>query len=115
MSGFSTYNNVAAWLNVAGFALMLFLLVSYCFLPVQKTRSHYLSVSLIVAILFINLGFIVPLGAQPEQCFDEITPNDMYSSMTCAWSGAFIVVGGISGAVWSKCGLHLACVYNCRY
>ena len=82
------------------------MLTSYFFLPVQQTRSHYLSISLIVAILFINLGFIVPLGAQPEQCYNEITPNDMYSSMTCAWSGAFIIAGGLSGAVWSK--LHLA-------
>lgn len=102
-TAFATYNAAAAWLNVVGFILLIFLLISYFFLPVQKTRSHYLSVSLVVAVLFLNLGFIVPLGAQPKQCYNAITPNDMYSSKTCAWSGAFIVAGGLSGAVWSMC------------
>ena len=102
IAAFNTYSTVSAWLNVAGFALLVFLLVSYYALPVQKTRSHYLSVCLIVAILFINLAFISPLGTKPDQCFNEITPNDMYSSMTCAWSGAFIVAGGLCGTTWSK-------------
>ncbi|KAL1303655.1 hypothetical protein AAFC00_007011 [Neodothiora populina] len=97
---FSTYNSIAAWLNVVGFILLFFLLTSYFFLPVQQTRRHYLSVCLIVGVLILNLGFIVPLGAQPDQCYNAITPNDMHSSMTCAWSGAFIVAGGLSGAIW---------------
>lgn len=100
---FITYNKISAWLNVAGFALISFLLISYLVLPAQKTRSHYLSISLIVAVMFINLGFIVPLIDKPDQCYDIITPNDLYSSMTCAWSGAFIVAGGLCGATWSKC------------
>ena len=47
-----------------------------------------------------QLGFVIPFGAKPEQCFDEITPNDMYSSITCALSGAFLISGGLSIAVW---------------
>ena len=43
------------------------------------------------------------MGVQPDQCYDVITPNDMYSSLTCAFSGAFIVAGGLSIDVWSKC------------
>lgn len=46
------------------------------------------------------LGFVVPLAVQPEQCYDSITPNDMYSSLTCAFSGAFIIAGGLSIDVW---------------
>lgn len=76
------------------------MLLSYIVLPTQKTRSHYLSVCLIVAVIMICLGFTIPLGANPEQCYDQITPNDMYSSMGCAWSGAFIVAGGLSAAMW---------------
>ncbi|GAB7347449.1 hypothetical protein MBLNU459_g4365t1 [Dothideomycetes sp. NU459] len=97
---FKTYNTLAQWLNVVGCALISFMLISYLVLPLAKTRSHYLSICLIVALLFINLGFIIPLGAKPEQCYNEITPNDMYSSNACAWSGAFLVAGGLSGAVW---------------
>ena len=48
----------------------------------------------------LQLGFIVPLGAQPEQCFNEITPNDMYTSLTCAWSGAFILSGALTAVAW---------------
>jgi hypothetical protein len=47
-----------------------------------------------------KLAFVVPFGAKPEQCYDEITPNDMYSSITCAFSGAFLISGGLSIAMW---------------
>lgn len=49
-----------------------------------------------------QLGFVVPFGTKPEQCYDEITPNDMFSNLTCAFSGAFLVSGGLSMAVWSE-------------
>lgn len=97
---FQTYNDVAEWLNVAGLIMLVFMLLSYIVLPTQKTRSHYLSVCLIIAVIMICLGFTIPLGANPSQCYDEITPNDMYSSMGCAWSGAFIVAGGLCAASW---------------
>jgi hypothetical protein len=48
------------------------------------------------------LGFIVPLAVQPSKCYNEITPHDMYSSMTCAWSGAFLLAGAIGVVLWSK-------------
>lgn len=43
---------------------------------------------------------MVPFGVQPPQCYDEITPNDMYSNLTCAFSGAFLIAGGLSIVVW---------------
>ncbi|KAK3675797.1 hypothetical protein LTR78_004438 [Recurvomyces mirabilis] len=52
------------------------------------------------SVMMIALGFTIPLAAQPEQCYDQITPNDMYSSTECAWSGAFIVAGGLSATMW---------------
>ena len=79
---------------------MVFMLISYLVLPAQKTRSHYLSVCLIVAIMMIAIGFTIPLSAEPDQCFNEITPNDMYSSNECAWSGAFIIAGGLCATMW---------------
>ncbi|KAK3113368.1 hypothetical protein LTR53_009411 [Teratosphaeriaceae sp. CCFEE 6253] len=36
----------------------------------------------------------------PDICYNEITPNDMYSSDKCAWSGAFIIAGGLSATMW---------------
>ena len=90
----------AEWLNVIGLVLLSFMLLSYLVLPAQKTRSHYLSVCLIVSVMMIAIGFTIPLGADPEKCYNEITPNDMYSSNVCAWSGAFIVAGGLSSDMW---------------
>lgn len=75
-------------------------LLSYLVLPVQYSRKHYLNTCLMLAISLLDLGFIVTLAAKPEQCYDEITPNDMYSSTACAWSGAFILAGGLSAVAW---------------
>lgn len=97
---FKTYATVAEWLNVFGLLLLLFMLISFAILPVSKTRSHYLSVCLIISVMMVCIGFIIPLGAQPEQCYNEITPNDMRTSTTCAFSGAFIVAGCLCATVW---------------
>lgn len=59
-----------------------------------------IGICLIFAISMITIGFTIPLAASPEQCFNEITPNDMYSSLECAFSGAFIIAGGLSAGAW---------------
>ncbi|KAF2442531.1 hypothetical protein P171DRAFT_69069 [Karstenula rhodostoma CBS 690.94] len=97
---FNKWYRAAEALNLAGLVCMVFLLLSFICLPAEQTRRHYLSYCLIVAAMFLALGFVIPFGARPEQCYDEITPNDMYSSLTCAFSGAFIIAGGMSIAVW---------------
>ncbi|KAF3001987.1 hypothetical protein E8E13_007877 [Curvularia kusanoi] len=97
---FNTWYRVAEALNVAGLVCLIFLMISFIVLPAEKTRRHYLSYCLILAAMFMALGFVIPFGAQPEQCYDEITPNDMYSDLTCAFSGAFLISGGLSIAVW---------------
>ncbi|KAK8162867.1 hypothetical protein IWX90DRAFT_254601 [Phyllosticta citrichinensis] len=97
---FESAYKVTEALNLVGLIGCLFLLVSWLFLPVANTRRHYLSVCLVVGCVSLALGFAIPLGAQPEQCFDEITPNDMHSSVSCAFSGTFIVAGGLSAAMW---------------
>ncbi|KAF1836713.1 hypothetical protein BDW02DRAFT_214138 [Decorospora gaudefroyi] len=97
---FNTAYRVAEALNVAGLICLVFLMISYMVLPAEKTRRHYLSYCLIVAAMLMALGFVIPFGAKPEQCYDQITPNDMYSSLTCAFSGAFLISGGMSMAVW---------------
>lgn len=85
---------------MVGLALLCFMMLSYTILPTQQTRSHYLSVCLIISVGMIALGFTIPLGARPDQCYNEITPNDMYTSMACAWGGAFIIAGGLSVIMW---------------
>ena len=70
------------------------------------TRSELIPIELIR----LQLGFIIPLGAQPQQCHDMITPNDMYSDLTCAFSGACLVAGGFAAILWGflrSLSLHL--------
>lgn len=50
----------------------------------------------------MQLGIIIPLAAKPDQCHDAITPNDMYSDRTCAFSGAFLLFGGFAAIMWGK-------------
>lgn len=114
---FKTIPRAANWLNVAGMVCTVSLLVSFVVLPVQKTSRHYLTVCFIIAVCILQvrirpilqipsgadqgkLGFIIPLGSQPDQCHDAITPNDMYSDITCAFSGACLLVGGFAAISW---------------
>lgn len=97
---FGHVNTAADWLNVAGLVSCAFLLLSFALLPVEKTHRHYLSICLVLAVILMQLGFIVPLAAKPDECHDIITPNGMESSLVCAFSGAFIVGGGWGGVMW---------------
>lgn len=97
---FATITNAASWLNVAGIVCTTFLLLSWAALPVEKTHRHYLSICLAIGLTLLQLGFIVPLAANPDQCADAITPNDMHSSRICAVSGTFILAGGLAGVMW---------------
>ncbi|OAT08983.1 hypothetical protein, variant 2 [Blastomyces gilchristii SLH14081] len=109
-NNFINKTGVANWIAVAIFTLNCLLLISFAALPVKWTHRHYLSVCLTVGIVFMELSFIVPLIAKPDECFNAITPNDMKSDLACAFSGSFIIFGGWAVIVWSFCralSLHL--------
>ncbi|OJD40299.1 uncharacterized protein BKCO1_1000492 [Diplodia corticola] len=97
---FKNLTDGAAWLHVVGFILCGFLLISMAVLPVTATRRTFLNIILLVGIMLLELGFIIPLARQPEQCHNEITPNDMNTSTTCAFSGAFAAFGGMTLVTW---------------
>ncbi|KAF2805963.1 uncharacterized protein BDZ99DRAFT_100761 [Mytilinidion resinicola] len=112
---FVTWYRIAEGLSIGGVVSCLFLLISFIALPLEKTRRHYLSYCMVVGILFVGLGFVVPLAVRPPQCYDEVTPNDMYSNLTCAFSGAFIIAGGLSMTVWifvRVLSMHLQIVWD---
>lgn len=48
----------------------------------------------------LQLAFLIPLADQPDQCANAITPNDMYSNVTCAFSGALLIFGGWAVVIW---------------
>ncbi|CAI7641081.1 unnamed protein product [Penicillium glandicola] len=47
------------------------------------------------------VAFIIPLGAKPDQCYNSITPNDMRSDLSCAFSGSLLLFGGWLVVIWS--------------
>ncbi|KAK2749253.1 hypothetical protein FQN57_006869 [Myotisia sp. PD_48] len=113
--GFIKQTEIANWIAVVIFILNALVLISFAVLPVKVTHRHYLNVCLIMGIMFMDLAFIVPLGVQPNRCFNEITPHDMRSELTCAFSSSLILFGGWAVIVWSFCrtlSLHLQICWN---
>ncbi|KAJ9615864.1 hypothetical protein H2200_001941 [Cladophialophora chaetospira] len=98
--GFESRTEIANWVNVVALLFSAYLLLSFVILPVKYTHRHYLSVCLTLGVVFSELAFIIPLASKPEQCFNEITPNDMKSNGSCAISGAFLLFGGFAMVVW---------------
>lgn len=99
-SSFPGLADGAAWVNVVGFILCGFLLLSYAVLPAAATRRSFLNIALLAGIMIMELGFIVPLAQRPEQCFDPVTPNDIHSSTSCAATGGMVVFGGMLTVCW---------------
>ncbi|KAI5798801.1 hypothetical protein EDC01DRAFT_613714 [Geopyxis carbonaria] len=89
------------YVNLASVVCCCFLLLSFAVLPVEYTHRHYLSVCLTIAILLMQLSFVIPMGNPDTQCYDKITPHDMYSSINCALSGALLLGGGWSTVMWA--------------
>ncbi|KHO00013.1 GPCR, family 2-like protein [Metarhizium album ARSEF 1941] len=91
---------VANWVAAVSVICCVYLLASWAVLPVDKTSRHYLSLCLTFAVLLMNLGFVIPLAARPDQCYDQITPHSMSSSKICGTSGSLLLLGGWSGVMW---------------
>ncbi|ODA79573.1 hypothetical protein RJ55_05167 [Drechmeria coniospora] len=98
---FVTVTVIANWVAAVSALCCLLLLVSWAALPVEKTNRHYLSVCFTFGVLLMNLGFVIPLAAQPDQCYDRITPHSMNTSIVCGASGTLLLLGGWCGVMWS--------------
>ncbi|KAL3451693.1 hypothetical protein BJX65DRAFT_223413 [Aspergillus insuetus] len=92
---------IASWISVAVLPFCIFLLISYAVLPAKRTHRHYLSICFTLGICCMQLAFIIPLGTKPDQCYNEITPRDMYTSLSCAFTGSMLLFGGWVVVVFS--------------
>ncbi|OOF94828.1 hypothetical protein ASPCADRAFT_171144 [Aspergillus carbonarius ITEM 5010] len=97
----TSQTKVASWLGVATLPLCIFLLVSFAVLPAKWTHRHYLSICFTLGICCMELAFIIPLGVNPDQCHDQITPNDMHTDLSCAFTGSLLLFGGWVCVVFS--------------
>ncbi|KAK3069860.1 hypothetical protein LTR53_011470 [Teratosphaeriaceae sp. CCFEE 6253] len=90
----------ANYVGILTFVLNALLLLTYVVLPEEKSHRHYLSIGLTISLMILSLAFIIPLGTKPDQCFDTITPDDMKTDQSCAWTGALFAVGFMGAVVW---------------
>ncbi|KAF1821247.1 uncharacterized protein K489DRAFT_306756, partial [Dissoconium aciculare CBS 342.82] len=106
--------SASQWLNVAGIVLLTFLLFSQIVLPPQN-RSNYLGICLTAAALTMSIGFVIPLASKSGQCYDPITPHDMWSSRACFVTGALVIDGTLSVLSWilvRAISMHLQVCWN---
>ncbi|KAF2727956.1 hypothetical protein EJ04DRAFT_478123 [Polyplosphaeria fusca] len=106
---------VSNYLAILSIVLCSFLLLSFAVLPPEKTHRHYLSMGLLFPVLFISLSFVIPVSVNPDMCYDAITPNDMRSSMSCAWTGSLVTLGGLGCVIWvflRSAWLHIRIVWD---
>lgn len=54
--GFNVVPKAANWLNVAGLACSISILMTYFVLPVKTTNRHYLTVGLVVAVCLLQVS-----------------------------------------------------------
>ncbi|KXS97411.1 hypothetical protein AC579_7512 [Pseudocercospora musae] len=91
---------IAYWFNLPSLLFEILLLATFLILSREVSHTHYLSINLVIAMIMLQISFIIPLGTRPSQCYDAITPRDMDSSLSCAWTGALLVAGAMAIAVW---------------
>lgn len=101
VSGVENKINAAGWVGVALLPLTAFLLISWAVLPVKFTNRNYITVCFTLSVACLQIPFIIQLGTNPQQCYDDITPNDMHTSWSCAFTGAILLFGGIATVTWS--------------
>jgi hypothetical protein len=53
---FQTLQLAAQWIAVVSTIFCVFLMLSWVFLPVEKTARHYLSICLTIAVVFMNVS-----------------------------------------------------------
>ena len=55
---FKTLTDVANWIAVVSVVCCVFLLLSWAFLPVEKTNRHYLSMCLTIGVMLMNVSVL---------------------------------------------------------
>jgi hypothetical protein len=68
---FNTITDAANWVNVAGIVCVMFLLLTWAVLPVEKTHRHYLSICLAIAVVFMEVSH--------ETSLSSLIRTDMFS------------------------------------
>ncbi|EOD51064.1 putative g-protein coupled receptor, g-protein-coupled [Neofusicoccum parvum UCRNP2] len=91
---------IVNYVGICSMALCCFFLLSFLVLPPERSSRHYLTIGVTLAITFFSIPFVIPLGTEPSMCHDKITPNGQGSDLSCAWTGALLLLGAMGSALW---------------
>lgn len=64
IAGFQTWYRISESISAVGLVICIFLLLSWVFLPVEKTRRHYLSICLVIGIILEAVSLSHSLQSQ---------------------------------------------------
>ncbi|KAF3906098.1 hypothetical protein ABW21_db0208867 [Orbilia brochopaga] len=111
---FKSLVDAVSYVNVVSVAACVFMLICFWALPTTQTHRHYLSVSLVIAVLIMESSFIVGMATKDKQhkCINDITPYDMSTSVPCALSGTLLLLGGWGVVMWGECQDITRCIAN---
>lgn len=93
---------IASYISIFSLVCNAFLLLTFIVLPQEKSHRHYLSIGLTSSFILIAIAFIIPLGTQPDLCYNAITPNNEKTQASCAGTGVLLELGAMGAVVWSK-------------
>lgn len=98
---FNKQSLIANYVSLASLVLNILLLLSFIVLPEEKSHRHYMSIGLTVSLILMNIAFVIPLGTKPDYCYNDITPNDLHTDLSCGFTGALVEAGAMGVVVWS--------------
>ncbi|KAF9894051.1 hypothetical protein FE257_009024 [Aspergillus nanangensis] len=81
------------------------------------TERHYLNVAPTIGFMCISIGFIVPSRGLPQECYNDITPNDISNDAISALTGVVLYFGAwivIISAFFRSLALHLAVCWEVK-
>ncbi len=97
---FQSRVDLASYISIISLVCNVFLLLTFLVLPQEKSHRHYLSVGLTSSFILVALSFVIPLGTQPELCYNDITPHNERTQASCAATGVFVELGALGVVVW---------------
>ena len=99
---FPQQTRIANYVSIMSLICNTFLLLTFLIIPQENSHRHYLSTGLTVSLNAIAVAFIIPLGTDPDFCYNAITPNNLHTDLSCAFTGVLVEAGAMGAVVWSE-------------
>ncbi|QKX64083.1 uncharacterized protein TRUGW13939_11256 [Talaromyces rugulosus] len=113
--GFEEYLDIAGWCGIAVVVIVVLFLITFAVVPKIYTARHYLTTVPGVGFVFLSVAYVMPLAKAPNQCYNEITPNDNSSDSMCTATSTVLFIGVwlvVISCFFRSVSLHLIVVWE---